>query len=172
MGPLFSSQRLEYFEASVKDIDYIIELENKPENSLYVWQGTFEQHKQEIEDKNHLLLIHLEKSSKEKIGYSLSRIDRKSNIFELRRIVIDNKAQGFGRESIIATLKYAFEKLDINKFWLDVYPDNSIGISLYESIGFHKDGVLRENYKSKRGYLDQIVYSILAREYIKLKEIW
>jgi len=48
---------------------------------------------------------------------------------------------------------------------LDAYPDNLIGIRLYESLGMHLDGVLRQNYKSSRGYLDQIIYSMLKTEY-------
>ena len=53
-----------------------------------------------------------------------------------------------------------------NRLWLDVYPDNAVGINLYESLGMHKDGILRQNYKAERGYLDQIIYSILRSEYM------
>ena len=60
---------------------------------------------------------------------------------------------------------YAFEETETNRLWLDVYPDNISGINLYESLGMHKDGVLRQNYKAERGYLDQIIYSMLRSEY-------
>ncbi len=33
----------------------------------------------------------------------------------------------------------------------------------------HRDGVLRQNYLSDRGYLDQIIYSMLKSEY---EELW
>ena len=66
-----------------------------------------------------------------------------------------------------AHLKYAFEDLNINRFWLDVFPDNTAGIGLYESLKMHKDGILRQNYKADRGYLDQIIYSMLKSEYFK-----
>ena len=47
------------------------------------------------------------------------------------------------------------------RFWKDAdepflagcIPDNEIGIRLYESLGMHRDGVLRQNYKAERGYL-------------------
>ncbi|MEG0918560.1 MAG: GNAT family protein [Anaerovoracaceae bacterium] len=61
--------------------------------------------------------------------------------------------------------KYAFEKLKINRFWLDVYPFNKVGIKLYESLGMIKEGTHRECYLSEDGYLDQIVYSKLKSEY-------
>ena len=52
-----------------------------------------------------------------------------------------------------------------DRFWLEVYPDNLYRIKLYESMGMHRDGVLSQNYKSERGYLDQIIYSMLKGEY-------
>ena len=86
----------------------------------------------------------------------------------MRRIAIIEKGKGYGKESMMALFKYAFEDLKMNRIWLDVYPDNVIGIKLYESLGMHKDGVLRQNYKAERGYLDQIIYSMLKKEYFKI----
>lgn len=103
------------------------------------------------------------------MGYALVRLDKKSEIFELRRIAITEKGKGYGREAMEALLKEAFENMNINRFWLDVYPDNVIGIKLYEGMGMHRDGVLRQNYKAERGYLDQIIYSMLKEEYFERK---
>ena len=66
-------------------------------------------------------------------------------------------------------IEYAFEETQTNRLWLDVYPDNPAGIHLYESLGMHRDGVLRQNYKAERGYLDQIIYSLLREEYENTK---
>ena len=77
------------------------------------------------------------------------------------KAAITKKRQGYGRESMKALLCYAFEERDTNRFWLDVYPDNEYGILLYESLGMHRDGVLRQNYKAERGYLD---HSIVNRD--------
>ena len=118
-----------------------------------------------------MLLVFRQKADSEIIGYALIRLDFKSEIFELRRIAISSKGMGYGRESMIALLKYAFEEMNINRFWLDVYPDNVIGIKLYESLGMHRDGILRQNYKAKRGYLDQIIYSMLKDEYFQRKKV-
>jgi RimJ/RimL family protein N-acetyltransferase len=152
-------------EATEKDIYTIIGLESHPDNRDYLWIGTYEEHVAEITDSNHLLLTFNKKSDDSIIGYALIRLDFKSEIFELRRIAISEKGQGYGKEAMKALLKYAFEETNTNRFWLDVYPDNVIGIKLYEKLGMHKDGVLRQNYKAKRGYLDQIIYSVLKNEY-------
>lgn len=152
-------------EATEKDIYKIIEIEEDKENRDYLWIGTYEEHKSEIQDPNHLLLLFKEKTDNRTVGYALIRLNPQSEIFELRRIAITDKKKGYGRESMEALIKYAFEELKVNRFWLDVYPDNEYGIKLYESLGMHKDGVLRQNYKSDRGYLDQIIFSILKDEY-------
>lgn len=165
METIIKTNRLNIDLAVEEDIGRIIELESHPENRDYLWIGTVEEHKDEIKDPNHILAVFKEQESGQIIGYALIRLDFKSHIFEVRRIAIDRKGEGFGMESMNALIKYAFEELETNRLWLDVYPDNVIGIKLYESLGMHRDGILRQNYKSERGYLDQIIYSILREEY-------
>lgn len=162
---IIETQRLNIVEASREDVDTIIAIESHKDNRDFLWIGTEEQHLGEIDDPNHLLLLFQAKEDDRIVGYALARIDWKSEVFELRRIAITEKGMGFGREAMEAIMKFAFTQLNTNRFWLDVYPDNLIGIRLYESLGMHKDGVLRQNYKSSRGYLDQIIYSMLKSEY-------
>lgn len=162
---MINTDRLNILEATSMDIDEIIALEEHKDNRDFLWVGTREEHLREIQDPNHLLLIFKEKKENKTVGYALVRLNKKSEIFELRRIAISDKGKGYGRECMEALLDYAFKNLQINRFWLDVYPDNVIGIKLYESLGMHKDGVLRQNYKAERGYLDQIIYSMLKQEF-------
>lgn len=163
------TKRMRILEATFEDIPAIIALESHKDNRDYLWIGTEEEHREEIEDPNHLLLIFRKKDNSDIVGYALVRLNRKSEIFELRRIAISEKRKGYGREAMEALLKEAFENMGINRFWLDVYPDNVFGINLYESLGMHRDGVLRQNYKAERGYLDQIIYSMLKSEYFSRK---
>jgi len=165
MDMLFSTERLNIFNATEKDIDFILELENHKDNRNYVWQGTYEEHLSEINDRNSMLVVFKRKDNNEIIGYSLSHINFKSEVFELRRIVISDKSKGYGRETLLGVIKYCFEVVKCNRFWLDVYPDNEKGINLYRSVGMHHDGTLRQSYKSERGYLDQMIFSILKEEY-------
>lgn len=160
-----TTARLVISDAKESDINLIIEMETHPDNRDFVWIGTYEEHLSEMNDAQHLLLVfrHIEDNSL--MGYSLSKVDFNSEVFELRRFIITDKGKGYGREAMKAHFKYAFEKLRINRFWLDVFPDNIAGINLYESFNMHRDGVLRQNYKADRGYLDQIVYSMLKSEY-------
>lgn len=162
---MIETNRLFLEKARESDIDAIMEMERHKDNTNFVWKGTFEEHKSEIENKDFLLLVIKEKDCKETVGFALNYLDNKSERFELRRIVISKKGMGYGKEVMAALFKLAFQELNMNRFWLDVYPDNVIGIKLYEKVGMHKDGILRQNYKSERGYLDQIIYSMLKNEY-------
>lgn len=167
---MLETKRLYIVEARELDIDAIIALESHKDNRDFLWVGTPEEHRAEIADPNHLLFVFKKKEDHARIGYALIRLDKKSHIFELRRIAISQKGVGYGKEVMGALFQHAFEDLNINRFWLDVYPDNLIGIKLYEGLGMHKDGVLRESYKSERGYLDQIIYSMLKTEYDQYKK--
>lgn len=159
------TKRLYLADAKETDILTIMEMEKHKDNKNFIWQGTYDEHKREIESDDFLLLVFRQKDNDETVGFALVCIDKKSEKFELRRIAVSKKGLGYGREVLTALFKFAFEELEMNRFWLDVYPDNLIGIKLYEGMGMHKDGVLRQNYKSERGYLDQIIYSVLKNEY-------
>lgn len=162
---MINTERLNIVEATEDDIDIIMEIEHHKENRDFIWMGTYEEHKNEIEDPNHFLWVFKSKDNGKIVGFALARVNRKSDVFELRRIAIKEKGIGYGKEAIKAIMKFAFEDFGANRFWLDVYPHNTKGIRLYESLGMKRDGILRQNYKSEHGYLDQIIYSILKHEY-------
>lgn len=82
-------------------------------------------------------------------------------VIETERLYIDEVTE----EEIQEIIEIESHKENRDYLWLDVYPDNEIGIKLYESLGMHCDGVLRQNYLAERGYLDQIIYSLLRCEY-------
>lgn len=163
---MIRTRRLTIAEATAQDIDAIIALESHPDNRDFLWVGTREEHLAEMADPNHLLLVFRALAGGATVGCALVRLDFASLRFEVRRIAIGEKGKGYGREAMEALLAHAFGPLGMNKVWLDVYPHNTIGIKLYESLGMHRDGVLRENYRSAtHGFLDQAIYSLLRREY-------
>lgn len=164
-----TTDRLQLIEATGADIAQIIAWESAPENAEFVWIGTPEQHQAEIDDPDTELLIFRRRDNDRPIGYALCAIKRAWDVYELRRIVIAEKGQGFGREALVALIDHAYEDLPTHRFWLDVYPHNAVGRALYESVGLHQDGILRANYKDQRGYLDQVVYSMLRPEWESLR---
>ena len=63
---------------------------------------------------------------------------------QVRRIVVAEKGQGYGRQSLKLIKKIAFETYGAYRLWLDVKPYNSRAQSLYESEGFVVEGTLRD----------------------------
>lgn len=51
---------------------------------------------------------------------------------------------GLVSEAIDLAVNYVFNSLNLNRFQLEVYSHNPIGIKAYEKAGFIKEGVLRE----------------------------
>ena len=152
--------------ATEEDIPTIMALEQHPDNRSFVCQGTKEQHHREVIDPDCILWVFTNQADDSLVGYCLVWINRESNWAELRRIVITQKGQGYGREALKGLFSYLFDEISVNKVWLDVYPHNAVGISLYESLGMSCDGRLRQNFYDERlGYLDQLIYSRLKREH-------
>lgn len=162
---MYTTKRLRCERAVKEDLAGILAIEHDPYNSLYTFTGDMEEHCREIEDPDIFFLAIREKEGGALIGYLIVDIDRESQRLEFRRMALSRRCEGYGREVLDGALRMAFEQWGANKVWLEAYPDNAVGCHLYESMGFHKDGVLRQHHKAERGFLDQVQYSMLKDEY-------
>lgn len=166
MSEIFRTERYVALAAKEEDIPYIMEQERKEENRDYVFQNSFEEHKKLIDSNHAMVLIVKDNDSMENIGFIICDLDRDSDRFELRRIVIEAKNRGAGRELVKGLMDHAFKKMDINRFWLDVFNDNTRAIHLYESLGMTHEGTLRQGYKDYKGeYRDQLIYAVLKSDF-------
>ena len=129
------SERLFMYDACKDDIKLIMDMERDPSNNRFICMGSEEEHKTEVDSPEYMLLLFREKSDNRVMGFALIKLDFKSHIFELRRLVISEKSKGYGKEALKAIMRYAFSETDTNRFWLDVYTEHSVGIHLYESLG-------------------------------------
>ena len=69
------------------------------------------------------------------MGDVIVNLDIESEWFEIKRIAFREKRKGYGRETMNALIKYAFEEMKMNKVWLEAYTDNEVGRNLYDSPG-------------------------------------
>ncbi len=145
-------------------IDKIIEFENS--NKQFIHQYSKDKHLTLLNDSNCLHLSIKRIDIDKHIGYMIIfGLESDHKVLEFRRITINEKGLGFGREAIQLLKKLCFEKLKFHRLWFDVYDDNERAIRLYESEGFVKEALLRENIKTDNGYRSQRVYSMLENEY-------
>jgi ABC-type cobalamin/Fe3+-siderophores transport system ATPase subunit len=62
-------------------------------------------------------------------------------------------------------LSYAFNELALHRVSLEVVSFNQLAISLYQKLGFVKEGILRDSVYSEGKYHDIWVMSLLRHEY-------
>jgi RimJ/RimL family protein N-acetyltransferase len=77
------------------------------------------------------------------------------------------RGKGLSKEATKKTLDFAFFKLGLNKVSLKVLSDNIDALSLYQKIGFIKEGVLRESVFKNNEFKSEIMMSILKNEHKK-----
>lgn len=167
---MLTTKRLILEKFKAEELSELMKIEHDPENCKFTWTNTLEEHLEELKDPDVLTLAVKKRENGNIIGDVIINLDFESEWFEIKRIAFSEKGSGYGRETMNALIKYAFEELNMNKVWLEAYTDNKVGRNLYESLGFHIDGILRQHHKTERGILNQMQFSMLAGEYRQLKE--
>jgi diamine N-acetyltransferase len=87
---------------------------------------------------------------------------------ELKRIVLQTKGLGLGRQCVRLLAQMAFRDLGAHRFWLDVKALNTRAQALYRSEGFVEEGRLRDSVRTEDGYDSLIVMSLLEDEHAAL----
>ncbi len=152
------------------DLDYVLSSENAPENNPYVTQWTREQHLKAMMDSDiyHIIICNTENYA---VGYMIiAGLNDNNKSVELRRLVINEKSKGYGREVLRIVKRLTFEKLQAHRLWLDVREYNHKAQKLYKSEGFHEEGFLRECVFRDDCYISIYIMSILEQEYFKYSD--
>lgn len=77
----------------------------------------------------------------------------------------ENKGNGSGSGATKLILKFAFERLNLNKVFLQTSKRFVSANKMYLKLGFQIDGVLREHYYTNGVYEDKTIYSILRKDF-------
>lgn len=77
----------------------------------------------------------------------------------------EHRRRGIMTEAMEAILAYGFEEMHLHRVEALIDPANVASIRLVERLGFRRDGVLRENTYFRARFIDDAVYSLLAREW-------
>ncbi len=81
-------------------------------------------------------------------------------------IIIDPlfRKQEFGKEALQLITSYLFDFRNLNKVYAETAEFNVPTVQLLESLGFHKDGTLRQHHYFNGEYYSKFVYSLLRFE--------
>lgn len=70
-----------------------------------------------------------------------------------------NRGKGYGTEAVKLITDYAFNVLNLNKITLEVVDQND-AIKLYNKLGFHSEGLLKNHYYFNNDYFDIHILSL------------
>lgn len=76
----------------------------------------------------------------------------------------DARGCNYGENALKSLVRHGFEDWGFNRIWGEVFDFNEAGKSIFNKIGFRKEGTLRETYWKKGRFIDSDIISILARE--------
>jgi RimJ/RimL family protein N-acetyltransferase len=109
---------------------------------------------------------------------SLMKVDWKNN-HAWHGIFLGDKeirGKGYGRDAVMATMRYAFDELHLERLEGCMIQYNDISINFYcDKLGWRREGIRKNYYYRKGRYWDQILVGITKSEYyelIQLTDFW
>jgi UDP-4-amino-4,6-dideoxy-N-acetyl-beta-L-altrosamine N-acetyltransferase len=102
---------------------------------------------------------------------SLTRIDLRHRSCEWGGYLAPDvpRGTGYGRALVYRSLVLAFETLNLNRVVVEVLVTNSAATRLYESVGFRKEGTLRERAQQRGGSIDTTIMAMLKDEWNEVR---
>jgi RimJ/RimL family protein N-acetyltransferase len=77
----------------------------------------------------------------------------------------DEWGKGYGTEASRLLVGYAFETLNLNRVWLQVYEYNTRARRAYQRVGFRQEGVQRQERYAQGRFWDTILMAVLREEW-------
>ena len=77
--------------------------------------------------------------------------------------------KGYASDSLVISLSFAFEHLNLHRVAAGVMPRNHASKRVLERVGFQREGLLRENVCINGVWEDHLQYSILRNEWLQGK---
>jgi RimJ/RimL family protein N-acetyltransferase len=150
----------------LSDLDFVVGVEEDAANRPYItpWERTQHEGAVRFPDFRHFVVE--AGAGTEPVGFVILQGCRSPHrSVELKRIVLQPKGRGYGRECVRLLKRMAFRDLGAHRFWLDVKETNTRALALYASEGFAVEGRLRECLRTDVGYASLVVMSVLESEY-------
>ena len=72
--------------------------------------------------------------------------------------------KGYGTEALRLMVRYGFLTLNLNRVFLRVFEHNARAMHVYQSIGFRKEGLLRQDFYREGRYWDTVLMAILREK--------
>lgn len=99
-------------------------------------------------------------------GFALGWVNRRSRICDISRVMVvpDSRGAGVARAAVRLAARTALLEHGLHRMQTEVYGDNLPGQRLFERAGFTREGKRRRAYWRRDGWLDGVLYGLLAEE--------
>lgn len=174
-------QKISLRAISTEDLPLLMEWRNRPhyrqyfreykELNLQNQQAWFEN--SVLKDKNTIMFtIVLNDKDHTPIGCcGLCYINWVNRFADLSLYIGHNDAyidkEGYAEEACRLLFEYGFGELALHKIWTEIYEFDAPKNDLYLQLGFHQDGLLRENYFHENKWHNSRILSLLASDFYK-----
>ena len=71
------------------------------------------------------------------------------------------RGRGLAAEALALLISYAFHELGLKRIWARVIEDNLPSLRLFDTMGFQREGVLRQHVRRRGQFRDMIVFGLL-----------
>lgn len=170
-------ERIRLRAIEYNDLLLLVEWRNNPEIytnfyeheplSIAMQQKWFDKFLQRTDEK--FWIVETCQDSKPIGTIALVDIDWRNRKAEIGRVLIastKHRSCGYGRELFNLLLEYAFEHLNLNRLYLDVFAENQSAVVFYRKMGLVEEGCYRQHVFAGGNYRDVLVYSIVRDEYL------
>lgn len=165
---LIEGSNLRLRRADLSDLNFILDLQVKPENVKFIVPFSKEFHTKTLNSdcaKNMDVIVE-ERESNDSVGYfMLSEMDNPHNKVEITHVIMDKKGLGYGREALTLLLNWIFGERNYHRAFLDCKEYNSVALHLYENLGFKREGVMRDVILTNGVYENLVLLGMLDREF-------
>ncbi|HPS40261.1 MAG TPA: GNAT family protein [Candidatus Cloacimonadota bacterium] len=128
--------------------------------------------KRSTDDSSGIYLAICLKDSDQMIGYcSIISIDLRNQKADLGGTIIGDPnhwGKGYGKEAQLLMMEYCFDELPIHKVYGYALEEHEVTKRMMLSLGFHIDGVLRDEIFKNGVFKSYTIYSILRDEYMAI----
>jgi RimJ/RimL family protein N-acetyltransferase len=161
----------------LSDLDWVVSVERDPRNLPFItpWERTQHEGAVRFPDFRHFIVESALPGAGPggRAGFVILQGCRNPHgSVELKRLVLQVKGHGLGRQCVRLLKHMAFADLRAHRFWLDVKALNGRALALYASEGFVEEGRLRESVRmtglpagAPAQWDSLVVMGLLDREY-------
>jgi ribosomal protein S18 acetylase RimI-like enzyme len=137
LGADARKQRVRLRLTTRDDLDFVFALERVPENAAFVGQWSREEHAAAVArpDREHWIIERVPGAERAGFLIAFELVAHGFGVY-VKRIVVDEKSRGLGREALARFLEHARRDLAAPYAWLNVAPDNARAQRAYTALGF------------------------------------